>query len=82
VEFRQFDKMDLQIQVVLNGMSSLEHGFVPAVFLYELNVDMKIGRSAGRKLGFYPVAVVQILLCMGTVIGCLILGGQSMKVIC
>lgn len=37
--------------------------------------------SAGRKWGFYPVAVIQILLCLGTVIGCTILGGESMKVI-
>ena len=36
---------------------------------------------AGRRYGYYPVATIQIAVCMGTVIASTILGGQSMKVI-
>ncbi|KAG0629440.1 hypothetical protein M758_1G103800 [Ceratodon purpureus] len=39
------------------------------------------GYALGREWGYYPVAVIQFLLCMGSVIGCTVLGGQSMKLV-
>jgi len=35
---------------------------------------------AGRRYGYYPVAAIQITVCFVTVIACIILGGQGMKV--
>jgi hypothetical protein len=42
--------------------------------------DLSRLMCVGRRWGYYPVAVLQIGLCLGTVIGCVVLGGQSLKV--
>lgn len=34
----------------------------------------------GRRYGYYPVAAIQVIVCFVTVIACIILGGQGMKV--
>ncbi|XP_024372214.1 GABA transporter 1 isoform X2 [Physcomitrium patens] len=39
------------------------------------------GYVLGRTWGYYPVSVLQIGLCLGAMIGCIVLGGQSMKLI-
>jgi hypothetical protein len=36
--------------------------------------------SAGRRWGFYPVGALQIAVCLGTVVGSTLLGGESMQV--
>ncbi|KAH8942894.1 hypothetical protein BDL97_13G019800 [Sphagnum fallax] len=39
------------------------------------------GYVLGRRLGFYPVGALQIVVCLGAVVGSILLGGESIQII-
>jgi amino acid permease len=39
------------------------------------------GHVLGRRWGYYPVGALQIAVCLGTVVGSTLLGGESMQII-
>ncbi|CAK9200661.1 unnamed protein product [Sphagnum troendelagicum] len=39
------------------------------------------GYVLGRRWGYYPIGAIQIALCIAAVVGCVLLGGESMQII-